>query len=305
MKKKNYMHLSTPKIILILFFISLIVFVQFAYGSSNGKPDPITVTKTSTRTADINQIITITITIKNNLNERVEGTVMEPTLNGAKLVSNLKLQPLPEYTQMEFAILPPCYYWDITLQPKSTKKIIYKIKAIRAGTLILEKTKVRIKYDGDKYFVAYSKNNYITVRCNDNDKCEYNLGENEVTCPHDCPPSPPYANICSDTCGVDIFGRCNSMCYNVSIPSCALIDRALLSAFKEHCKLSKNNEDPFTYIDQNNHKLTLTCCSYIIPYVKSLPINSITVANSKKIVSIKKSVTYKNSPFEIRIIVVS
>ena len=154
-------------------------------------------------------ILQVNITVVNNGISEEQITVME-------LIGNVEvIEPHPIYPEPDksgrLAIHPPYFEWQFTLPSNSSKTVVYKVKPLNPGYIILSPTKV---YVGDK--IIYTESLTIKVICNRNKLCEVSLGENDLTCPEDCPSGSE-----DNTCSIVKDGRCDPDCLPNYDPDCS------------------------------------------------------------------------------------
>jgi len=147
--------------------------------------EEIVVTKTAPSQINYGQNLTVTITVANNLNQRISVTVRENVADAQVIEPQIVIPKLPPNI---IAAIPPYFEWHLTIDANSKTSVSYTIKPNKVGYYLFSPTVV-ITDDGK---IFYSNTLSTFVKCNTNNICEESIGEDYTNCPEDCkPPIPP------------------------------------------------------------------------------------------------------------------
>ncbi|MEM7827051.1 MAG: hypothetical protein QXQ40_02395 [Candidatus Aenigmatarchaeota archaeon] len=161
------------KIRLLCWTILIFCFVYVVNASE------ISVNRECAKAASIGSIIQINITVKNNAN--IEKNIrVEETVGVFDVIEPNPIIPAPEEGMI--GLRNPYFQWNFTLLPNTEKTVYYKFKVVAPGDIILSPTEIYVNGD-----VIYTDVCVINILCNQNKKCELELGENYFNCPKDCP----------------------------------------------------------------------------------------------------------------------
>jgi RNA polymerase subunit RPABC4/transcription elongation factor Spt4 len=161
----------------------IVLFVGIAYSQG------IYIEKSVPATVKYGDNLVINITILNYINESINITVRE-TITGAEIIS-----PKPvdrPFNPDKIAAIPPYVEWTKIVEAYSQATVQYTIKPNIVGRYYFTPTYAFLS-NGSEY---YSNSTFTQVLCNDNSACEGKIGENYLTCPHDCK-SGAADNICN------------------------------------------------------------------------------------------------------------
>lgn len=187
-----------------LVVLFLIFMISLAFAATD-----ITVQKTAPSKIKREDILSVTIIVKNDRNTSIGADVQE-TVGGADPVDPPVLVSPEGRTDM-IAVQPPYYEWKLSIDANSFKTITYKIKPKNPGFFSIGPTKVYV--DGN---LVTSNSLQVEVICNQNNICEPNFGENYNTCPEDC-----RSGSGDGICDLVRDGRCDPDCTSKGDLDCA------------------------------------------------------------------------------------
>jgi hypothetical protein len=142
------------------------------------------VTKTAPSQISFGQYLNVTITIVNNLNQKVSVTVRENIADAEAIEPQLITPKLPPGIK---AARPPYFEWRLSIDANSQANTSYTIRPNKVGDYLFSPTTV-IRDDGK---IFYSNTLSTLVKCNINNVCEESIGEDFTNCPEDCKPPTP------------------------------------------------------------------------------------------------------------------
>lgn len=120
-------------------------------------------------------LIEVKLLIENGENAEMRLFVTEFHIQGVEYVDPIEVK----YVSYQSFRLP-YYGWSLIVPAKSSKELVYHIRATNAGVLSFSPATVADEYGN----VFESAPTVIKVRCNANGVCEN--GENFANCPEDC-----------------------------------------------------------------------------------------------------------------------
>lgn len=165
--------------------------------------------KNAPSTAGYGEPVRVTISLTNNLDQRVDVNIRE-TVTAADAVEPELVYP-PVHPGIRAAI-PPYFEWNLSLEPRETKSVSYTIRPTRAGDHLIGPSRVTMT-DRKVY-----RSNPVSIRitCNANAACEQAFGENYRNCPEDCKPWDA-----DGRCNAVMDGHCDEDCVKGADPDCA------------------------------------------------------------------------------------
>lgn len=213
---RRFMDVKMKKIIA---FIFVLVFLLNLVMAQEG----VTITKDGPSKIKLGDTVTINIHIENELNNEIEMILREIVVNAEAIEPKLFT---PEIPKDIIAARPPYLEWNLVIPAKSNKVVEYKIKPNSIGEYNTGSTLGM--YDGKE---IYSNDLSISVICNENNKCETELGENYQTCKEDCP-----SGSKDNFCDLIKDGKCDLDCSQDADIDCRIklsFWEKLLNWFKE------------------------------------------------------------------------
>ncbi len=152
-----------------LFIVCLLSGMAMAEG--------VTITRDVPATARFGEQIRITVSVTNHFNRTVKVDIEEQADNDV-----IEPKPVLSITPPGMiAARPPRIEWTLDLAPEETKDVYYIVLPKQVGDYPLAPTSVTA--EGNLYSGEPAS---IKILCNANSICEPDLGENLLTCPHDC-----------------------------------------------------------------------------------------------------------------------
>lgn len=158
--------------------------------------------------AKVGSIVQINITVENN------GALEKDITIDENLGEFEPIEPKPIVPTGEpgmIGIRLPYYEWNFTLQPNSKKTVHYTVKLLNPGDIAISPTTVYA--DGEVFYTEDIC--MIKVVCNENRKCEPDLGENYFTCSEDCP-----SGSADGVCDLIKDGTCDPDCTKEADEDC-------------------------------------------------------------------------------------
>jgi hypothetical protein len=162
---------------LMKFFLTMLI--AFLIFCTTVLAQDLIVTKTAPFQINYGQNLTVTITITNNLNQKVSVTVRENIGDAQAIEPQLTIPELPPGIK---AARPPYFEWRLSIDANSQASVSYTIRPNKVGDYLFSPTTV-ITDDGK---IFYSNALSTLVKCNINNVCEESIGEDFTNCPEDC-----------------------------------------------------------------------------------------------------------------------
>jgi len=159
----------------------LLFLIIFLFLPSIVLAQDLTVTKAAPSQISLGQNLTATITISNNLNQKVSVAVRENIADAQAIEPKLIT---PELQPGIKAARPPYFEWRLSIDVNSKTSVSYTIRPNKVGDYLFSPTTI-ITDDGK---VFYSNTLSTFVKCNINNVCEESVGEDFTNCPEDCKP---------------------------------------------------------------------------------------------------------------------
>jgi len=202
MKLNKFKKFGKTVAVFLVLGLFLLLFIEGAWA------EEIIIEKTAPEEIRIGEILSVDIKIHNKLSEAVPVTLNE-MVEDAEPIDPPELIT-PEAPSGKITWFPPYYEWKFTLEPNSEKVINYKIKPLNLGYYIIGPTKAYT-------YLGTFRSNPLTVfvRCNANGICEWDINENSINCPEDCPLGFP-----DEICDPIRDGICDPDCAPSVDPDC-------------------------------------------------------------------------------------